>query len=173
MLIERARIANNPGLAAAKKAEEDKELEEIKARARRILDENRAKREKEERHEYERDAELEDLLARSRRIRQEMEEGEKWYQTATRSLSRDVSRQPSTEDLRGAAGMSNGFAMSNGSAKRGFADSFGSTASGGSGLTPSKRGRTPPRSAPAPKPAPPMRPPPQQQPIEIIDLDSD
>ncbi|KFY12120.1 hypothetical protein V491_06898, partial [Pseudogymnoascus sp. VKM F-3775] len=76
------------------------EVDDIKARARRIMNEDASKRRQEEdrRRSLDRDQtkddEMEELFRRSRKLKEDMEQGEEWFRKYNESWSRSASRNP-------------------------------------------------------------------------------
>lgn len=74
------------------------EVDDIKANARRIMDEDASKRRQEEdrrrsvEREKTRDEEMEDLFRRSRKLKDDMAQGEEWFKKYNESWSRSASR---------------------------------------------------------------------------------
>ncbi|KFY33521.1 hypothetical protein V494_07557 [Pseudogymnoascus sp. VKM F-4513 (FW-928)] len=74
------------------------EVDDIKARARRIMDEDASKRRQEEYRrssldkEKTKDDEMEELFRRSRKLKEDMAQGEEWFKKYNESWSRSASR---------------------------------------------------------------------------------
>ena len=90
------------GPAASTTSNHTTDIEEIKARARRVMEENALSKQREEaelrrsyqpaKSEHQRELEMEEMFRRSRQIREAMAKDEEWMREHRTSMSRSVSR---------------------------------------------------------------------------------
>ena len=164
---KRARATPTP----SQKSATWEEIEEIKARAKRIMAENAYSKQQDEyelsrstlgndQDEAEREAKMQELFRRSAKVREELASDTEWMRSQRQSMSRSMSRQPEEDGARRMQPLSALAPMNLPPPPATGPMSFG---------TPAK---TPAKPPPAPKPAQqgPPQPKLQEAPIEIVDL---